>query len=450
MEPIDIYTNPCLCDEQAEKGALGCFIEWEDTRRFIAELTTDDFYLETNQRLFKVIGALHAEKQTIDVIMIDDKAKELYGANHNLLQAALECMRFAVTSAFAKNYVAVLRRTAARRKAIEIMQRGINDLSDRTNDAAAIIEYTRTALRDLAHVNHGWMDMTAMMMATYDYIEKRCKGEEDMITSGITSIDNAIGGFFAGELTIIGARPAVGKSAVGASIAIGAARQGIKVCVCSREMSAEQYGQRILSHFSQVDGMKLRKATLEMEDWLSLGDALNEACKLPASFIFSVTTIEDLRAEVQKKVDKGECDLLVVDYLQIMRTKQRFDADHLRVAYISKMLKDMTLDLHIPIIALAQVKRFAGGARAKMPTLEDLKDSGAIEQDADGVIFLHKPEDTEDPYVDKRDHALFNSLADTGMSYMAFGIAKQRQGQTGYANAVFNPSIMRFTAIDRS
>jgi replicative DNA helicase len=133
-----------------------------------------------------------------------------------------------------------------------------------------------------------------------------------------------------------------------------------------------------------------------------------------------------------------------------MRTKQRFDADHLRVAYISKMLKDMTLDLHIPIIALAQVKRFAGGGRAKMPTLEDLKDSGAIEQDADGVIFLHRPEDTEDPYVDSRDYGVFNSLKDTSMQYMAFGIAKQRQGATGYTNAIFNPSVMRYTAIDRS
>ncbi len=449
MEPIDIYRNPCLYDEQAEKSALGCLIEYENTRASIMELTESDFYLDSSKRIFVALRDMYVAHQAIDLVTLFDKCRELYG-NDEMMAPMLECARYGITSALMKSYVAILKRTAARRKAIEIMQRGADDLMDMGNDAAAIIEFTRTALRDLAYSNHGWMSMQDMMMATYDYLEKRCRGEEQMITCGVSSIDNAIGGFFAGELTIIGARPAVGKSAFGATVAIGAAKQGIKVCVCSREMSAEQYGQRILSHFSLVDGMKLRKATLEEADWMQLGDALNQACRLPASFIFSVSTVEDLRAEVQKKVDKGECDMLIVDYLQIMRTKQRFDADHLRVAYISKMLKDMTLDLHIPIIALAQVKRFAGGGRAKMPTLEDLKDSGAIEQDADGVIFLHKPEDTEDPYVDSRDYALFNSLKETDLQYMAFGIAKQRQGATGYTNAVFNPSVMRYTAVDRS
>jgi replicative DNA helicase len=133
-----------------------------------------------------------------------------------------------------------------------------------------------------------------------------------------------------------------------------------------------------------------------------------------------------------------------------METAQRFREDRLRVGRISKELKNIAVDFNIPVVALAQVRRFAGGARAKMPTLEDLKDSGSIEQDADNVIFLHNPFDAEDDFVDPRDKAHFDTFAERGYTYQCLGVAKQRQGVTGVCCVLHDKGRMRYLTIDRT
>ena len=150
--------------------------------------------------------------------------------------------------------------------------------------------------------------------------------------------------------------------------------------------------------------------------------------------------------EVQKKVDANELDMLIVDYVQLMQTKQRFDKDYMRIAYVSKMLKDMTTDYNIAIIGLAQVGRASEGS---MPTLAELRGSGDLEQDADNVMFLHRPEDQFDKYVNPADQALFAIAEQKGMQYVVINVAKQRQGQTGSTAVIFDPARMRFTAIER-
>ena len=233
------------------------------------------------------------------------------------------------------------------------------------------------------------------------------------------------------------------------NVALAAAEKGFKVGICSREMTDIQFGQRILSYETYMDGMKIRKADITDEDWVTLAEGVGEAARLPVDFLFTVRTVEDLRAEVQRKANRGEIDILIVDYLQLMSTAQKFKEDRLRVGYISKALKDIAVDFNIPVIALAQVKRYAGGARAKMPTLEDLKDSGSIEQDADGVIFLHNPYDEEDDYVDPRDKPYFKNFVEKGFTYLCLGIAKQRQGTTGKVCVLFDKRTMHYYAIDR-
>ena len=158
--------------------------------------------------------------------------------------------------------------------------------------------------------------------------------------------------------------------------------------------------------------------------------------------MFSTRFIEDLRMEVQNKVDRGKLDLLVVDYLQLLQSKQRFEKDYQRIAYVSKMLKDMTTDLNIAIIALAQVGRSSDGS---MPTLSELRGSGDIEQDADNVIFMHKPESSNDRFVHPDHRGVPEALAQKGMNYIALNVAKQRQGETGTIAVVFHPARMQFT-----
>ena len=254
--------------------------------------------------------------------------------------------------------------------------------------------------------------------------------------------------FFPGELTVIGARPGVGKSAFGANVALEAARKGYRVAVVSREMTDVQYGQRMMSRGALVDGMKLRKASLDDDDWMKMTEALTEMSTLPISFMFSVTSIEDLRIEVQRKMLKGELDMLIVDYLQLMQTRQKFrDQEHLRIGYISKALKAMAVDFNIPVIALAQVNRDSDG---QMPTMRNLKASGDIEQDADNIIFLHKPANSTDRCVYPEDRQTFEAFEALGYVYLCIAVAKQRQGATGNICLLFEPSHMRYLEIDRT
>ena len=196
-----------------------------------------------------------------------------------------------------------------------------------------------------------------------------------------------------------------------------------------------------------IDGMKLRRAELTEEDWCSIADVVSPLANLPIQFLFTTRTVEDLRRECQRMVEKGELDMLIVDYLQLMHTAKNIKEEHLRVGYISKSLKDMATDFNIPIIALAQVNRDTDG---QMPTLKSLKASGDIEQDADGVIFLHRPSSSQDPYVDPRDREYFDLYEQRELTYICIGVAKQRQGAVGKACVLFDSKHMRYYPIERN
>jgi len=154
-----------------------------------------------------------------------------------------------------------------------------------------------------------------------------------------------------------------------------------------------------------------------------------------------------LRIEVQQMVDGEGLDMLVVDYVQLLQTVKKFEKDYLRVGYISKMLKDMTIDFNISIIALAQVGRASEG---DMPTMAELRGSSDLEQDADNIIFLHRPDDANDKFVHPDDRSLLDTLETMKKQYIVLSIAKQRQGETAVVPTVFAPGQMTFTGIIRA
>lgn len=437
---------------EAEKHLLGCFVKKFDAcLSQFAELAEDDFFFASHRTIFKAMRQARAEQLNVDLVTLNQMLFKI--APHEeqkLTEEVVECVKPIFTTGFIDSYLTIVKTLSTRRKAIALCEQMRRQLADPAQDINAIMDKMRTEAGDISVGKHSWVSMQDGMLATFEYLEQRVKGTITSITTGIKNVDAVIGGFFGGELTVIGARPAVGKSVFGMNVALAAAEQGFHVGICSREMTNIQYGQRILSYESYVDGMKLRKAEVSDDDWNIIAEGLGEASRLPIEFLFTVRTVEDLRAEVQRKAHRGELDMLIVDYLQLMATAQRFKEDRLRVGYISKALKDIAVDYNIPVIALAQVKRYAGGARAKMPTLEDLKDSGNIEQDADGVIFLHNPYDEEDDYVDPRDKPHFRDYIEKGYTYLCLGIAKQRQGSTGKACVLFDKRTMHYYAIDRS
>lgn len=441
-------------NREAEKAVIGCFLnDFEYCRSEFESLMPEDLTIPVYRLIAEAIRGTVNDHLNVDLVTVSDQLPKLSKDEKEVnyaLSTAIECVAATPTSAVCQSYMQIIKHLSARRKAIALTTELQRQLQDPTKDINEIMDRLRVNTGNLIVSRHEWVSMQDVIVNTYTYLEQRMTGQIKSITTGIKNMDSLIGGFFAGELTVIGARPAVGKSVFGMNIAMAAARDGFRVGVCSREMSDIQYGQRVLSYVSRVDGSKLRRAEISDEDWMQLSDAIGMAANMNVDFLFSVRTIEDLRAEVQKKTASGQLDMLIVDYLQLMNSSQKFEADRLRVGHISESLKSIAMDFHIPVIALAQVKRYAGGARAKMPTLEDLKDSGSIEQDADGVIFLHNPYDEEDEYVDPRDKADFESYKRMGLTYLCVGVAKQRQGPTGKVCLLFDKSTMHYHAIDRN
>lgn len=441
--------NSMFVNEAAEKQIIGLISTDSSFSDITVQLMEDDFAVPDYKAIFGVMKKMYASKTPIDFVTLNaefDKAFDKETAKRLMMLVMQLANDTLMAKYHLKQYIALIQQASIRRKLLGILDSSKKRLTETSDDTTAILEKTRQELRDVVTTNHSWKSMTDVLLATFETLERRAKGEETTIPSGLACLDANTTGFHRGELTVIGARPAVGKSAFGAHIALAAAERGYKVGICSREMTDVQYGTRILSRDADIDNHHLRTGDLKPEEWESISHALQVNAPLNVGFMFTARYIEDLRMEVQKKVDAGDLDILMVDYLQLMQSRQKFDGDWLRIGYVSKMLKDMTVDFNIAVVALAQVGR---SVENTMPTLADLRGSGDIEQDADNVIFLHRPRDTDDKYVRPGDKAIFDQIVNSGLQYIAVNIAKQRQGEIGTMAVVFDPSRMRYTPIER-
>lgn len=417
-----------------------------DPAQYAVQLTAEDFHNPEYRAVFQAIQQLIASNQSVTLVTIADMLNKTVGNDASLIATLPALRAHAVVGWAIDSHIALIKTASLRRDLYARLDAAQQQLMDADNDASAVLESTRQSLRDLVITGHSWHDMPDVLLNTYEALERRQKGEEKSMPSGISILDKMTSGFHRGELTIIGARPAVGKSALGMHIALATAAQGYRVGVVSREMTDVQYGTRILGSRTDIEPGRLRTGQLDPCDWAQLSEAMEHYSGMNISFMFSARDVEDLRMEVQKKVDSEGLDMLVIDYLQLLQTRRKFEKDYLRVGYISKAIKDMTTDFNIPIIALAQVGR--SSARS-MPGLSELRGSGDIEQDADNVIFMHRPEDPGDDSIIPGDRDMLQALEDQGKQYIVLEIAKQRQGETGRTAVVFDPAHMQYTSIVR-
>lgn len=450
LQPLEIASSPVLYAGIAEANIIGCILKRPELLRKVLVLSDDDFFSSSARKCFKAMKNMAAKRIPIDTVTLDTEITALYGEAESL-----EIMKWVVNQTLAiggwniEHHAELVKQASVRRQLIDLGDKMAQLAADPAEDADVIIEDMRSKLRGLVQVQGKWISIAEVLLAAYERLDDKANGMVKAQTTGITDIDRATGGLFRGELTIIGARPSVGKTACGLSMALTAAASGAHVLFVSAEMSKEQLGNRILANYGDVDGSKIRSAILEENDWDLLSEAMNVAAGLPMDFMVGTPPIEEIRNQIQNKVDAGECDLVVIDYLQLLRTKARFEKEHERIGYISRICKLMSTEFNIPVVVLAQVRRQNNGGRARCPALDELRGSGDIEQDADNVIFLHRPDDDTDPTIDKRDQPYFWALKNAGYDYIVFNIAKQRQGQVGLLGAAFNPSKMRYVSLDR-
>lgn len=438
----------------AEKSVLAAMMEPDVPEKHLRKLTPEEFYEPAHQRLFAAMQALMIQKKAVDTLNMASELNQRDSLNADgdmmVLLEALRKHGFGARFS-AEDHIAIVKEAARRRAARQAIRDAAKRLDTPENDAGSVIETLKEQLNDLRGGGKSRRKgLNSVLLESFDELEKRARGECKGLKSGIPLIENFMAGFHKGELTILGARPAVGKSAMAAHIALAAAKEGAKVLICSREMTPTQYGIRVLSRETNVPNSRIRSGELTDDDWIQLTQSL-ETCASEIGdriqFTFDVKYIEDLRDEVQNAIDNGGLDMLVVDYVQLMQTRQWTEKDFMRIGHISRTLKDMTTDLNIAILALAQVGRSSDG---NMPTMAELRGSGDLEQDADNILFLHRPKDGSDEWVHPDDkHSLLDTLEKMGEQYIVLNIAKQRQGQTGHAHMIFEPAHMNYRRIYR-
>lgn len=416
----------------------------------LLQLTTGDFCNSRACTLFAGIQALMLQQKRVDLTALDEVLTRKHGA-----EAAKDLMADALSAATENHLnawnlpalVQTVSEAAQRRRLIKVGEALSRAAADEQRDMVEVLESAKNALQKNTRGKSGIVKLTDACLEAYDAAFNQHKP----ISTGIGELDAILcGGLHRGELTILGARPAVGKSSVLLEMARTAAREGKRVLFVSLEMSTQQTGFRALAANSGLNAGALRSGLmLSEEDQQMLAEGLTEAGNDGSDNVSLLAsggmTIEELTQTVQA----GEYDLLVVDYIQLLRTRQKTGSDFERLGIVSRGLKEITLSTGIPVVAAAQVKRQNNGGTLRAPGLDELRGSGDLEQDADNVLLLHRVETPDDnvlrlnSYLQRHD-GLFEGTKMRKLQLLTIEVAKQRQGRTARAWVMFDPSRMKF------
>jgi replicative DNA helicase len=305
------------------------------------------------------------------------------------------------------------------------------ELIDRTEKF--IYEASQGMVRgDFQSLEHILPDTFRVLQERYDH-----RGSIRGIATGIKNLDLQIGGFQPQELVVLAARPSVGKTSLALNIAAyNAVRLKKPVGIFSLEMSREQLAERVISSEAMIEADKLRSGYLSQEDWQALTQVSNKLSEAPLYIddAAGLTALE-IRAKAKRLAVKEKVELLIVDYLQLAASGEKVESRVLEVAQITRMLKNLARELNVPIIVVSQLSRDIEKRDRKKPQLSDLRESGAIEQDADIVIFLYT------------DDAIDTSEMNTRTPTNAL-VAKHRNGKQGNVKLMFDKRYTRFESLD--
>ncbi len=421
--------------EQATLGAL--LLDGEAVGTVIHYLRPDNFYSLQNQKIYHAILSLFNKGQRADLITITEELRssgELDSAGGPGYIAALTDM--VPTSANVEYYAKVVLEQSIRRELIKISGKIISQSHDESLESRAVLEEAQRLIFDLTDSNQfvSFKTPKEIVPKAIEAIEKlyHTKDAFTGIASGLTDLDSMTSGFQRSELSIIGARPSVGKTALALSMAQHiAVTDKIPAAFFSLEMSDMQLMQRLISAEARISSQKIRTGLLKLSDLQSLQGAAGNIYEAPL-YIIDTPNLKllDLRAMARRLRAQQGVEIIFIDYITLIGSENTLIPRHEQIAEISRSLKSLARELNIPVVALSQVRRDAEG---KKPTLADLRESGSIEQDADVVMFLHR-----DRLSDSKDGDQPAAI-DTELI-----IAKQRNGPTGTVDIVFLPSYTKF------
>ncbi len=428
----------------AENSALGILLISSDKiNQAVEMIKPDDFYNPVNNLVYSAILNLYNSNSPVDLITVTEELRRLgqleqVGGVTYLARLTTEV----VTTSYIEYYLKIIKDKSVLRKLIDGSSETVDLAFEDSEEVNTVLEFAEKKLFDITQnaTKKGLVKANEIAAETFNRMNERSMNPNSLtgITTGFVDLDHNLSGLQKSDLVLLAARPSMGKTALMVNFAMNAAIKGkAKVAIFSLEMSEEQLLQRMISSTSHVDLQKVISAKLDTEEWKKVTDGLGIITNLEV-YIDDTAGISpmELKAKARRLKSKVGLDLIVIDYLQLMQIGYRSDNRQQEISEISRSLKAIAKELEVPVVALSQLSRAPELRGDKRPILSDLRESGAIEQDADVVMFLYRDEyyntDTE-----KRNIGEVN-------------IAKHRNGPTGTVELAFLPQYTKFVNIQRN
>ena len=410
------------------------------------ELNPNDFYTPSNKVLFETLAEMSDKTIPVDLVSCVDylranKRLDKVGGEANLV----DLMSRTLSLVNWQHHAALVRRDAMLRQIIDASDRICTLAYDAPEDTKEVVERAESMLLTVTdrEVKNTYSTLTDYMVEAFDEAEKVCEagGVAAGMPTGFKSLDNYLMGLRSGQLVIIGARPAVGKTSFALNLAVNAAKEGYTVGFFSLEMSGKEIAQRLICAAAQVSISNFRTGKITAQDWANI----NEAMSLLSQYDILIddtpgTTITEMRAKARRMLHNKEKAVIILDYLQLVSPPvgRRAESRAVEVSEMSRALKIMAKELQVPVISLSQLSRSVEQRTNKRPQLSDLRESGSIEQDADIVMFLDRSTDEQEAQRSDR--------PSEGVTRVI--VAKNRSGPIGDVDLMFLPASTKFYELD--
>ena len=437
-KPRALMSKSLPANTDAERAVLGAVLLNDHVFGPVAEiLAAEDFYYPANSVIFGVMVDLVGSMKRIDLVTLQDElAKrnilDQIGGPLYLVSLQEEMPNLGLVEQHAK----IIKEKAVLRELINSATDIINNCyAQQEEEIDAVIDHAEKVIFEVSNKRtaKSFVQLDIWLKRTFKHLSE-IKSHSKGITglpSGFKQFDKLSSGLQSGDLIILAARPSMGKTSLAINMAVNGALEGFSVAIFSLEMPAEQLILRVLSTESGIPHQKIRNATISSEEWVEL---TNVAARLADLKLFiddsAGLSAMDLRTKARKIKAEHNVDLIIIDYLQLLHSTKRHENRHQEVSEISRSLKALAKELNIPIVALSQLSRAVENRIDKRPMLSDLRESGALEQDADLIMFLYRdiiynPE-TENPNLTE------------------LIVGKQRNGPTGVVFLNFDRELTKF------
>ncbi len=421
---------------EAEQSVLGAMlIDSRCVPDVVGMLQAEDFYQEQNREIFEAVFAMFSFSQPIDPVTVLDKLRERGDFHDNTQNYLMQLMEITPTAAHVKKYAQIVAEKSILRKLDQAASDIAQTISEGEGTAEEILEAAEKKIyavrkgqanRDMEHIG-------TILLEVYERLNELAERGDDIpgLSTGFRDLDKQIAGLNKSDLLIVAARPGMGKSAMALNLALNVARKTDRcVAIFSLEMSREQLAMRLLSSESFVDNRKLLTGKLDDDEWGKLGIASGALSQMDIRIDDNPSiTAAEMNAKCRRIENLG---MVIIDYLQLMNGGGKAGDNRVTIiSDISRSLKIMAKELNVPVICLSQLSRASESRTDKRPMLSDLRESGAIEQDADEVVFLYR----DDYYNENTEEANVAEII----------VAKNRHGETGTVKLQWLPQYTAFS-----